>query len=101
MMEMLLHKVSYISTKKFVNLLPFTNYQGLWGVNLRYRTHGQKRFPHANVNAGTAAGKVDKLQALTLEIFAIFHFIFINIYRWQTNSQQLFDLVWTSLHVLL
>jgi len=66
MLEMVLHKFFYISTKRFANLLPFTNYhhQGLWGINLRFRICGQKRLPHANVNAGTAAGKAEKLQAL-------------------------------------
>jgi hypothetical protein len=43
---------------------------------LRYKTCGQERLPHADVNSGTTAGKVDKLQAMTLEIRAILHLPF-------------------------
>lgn len=60
------------------------------GVNLRFRTCGQKCLLHANINAGTTAGKVDKLQAMTLEISTILHLPFyfhkcLQIANWVQN----------------
>jgi hypothetical protein len=95
LLEMLLHKVLHLHQEvhelaTFYKLSGDVRGGGPKGVNLRFRTCGQKRLPCANVKAGTAAGKVDQLQAPIWEISAILHLPFhihtcLPIAQWVQN----------------